>query len=156
MTRRLASLVPEELDDDQRELYEAIVGGKRGTGRQLFALIGQDGALNGPFGVMLYAPSVGLPLQELGSAIRYKTSLTDRAREVAILLTATATRSEFERYAHERVGSAVGLSDQELADLRQGRFCSEDPTERAVAQLSMRAEQLLHFPTVAMKAASGE
>lgn len=133
---RLPQLAPDALRADQREVYDAIAGGPRASGKQLFELVAADGSLNGPFGVMVQAPAVGLQLQELGAAIRYRTSMTDRGREIAILLVAVATRSEFEWYAHERVGRAVGLTDAELLALREGSFSSADPAEAAIARLS--------------------
>ena len=57
---------------------------------------------------MLQAPHLGGPLQELGAAVRFATSFTDRAREVAILTVAAVTRSDYEQFAHERVGAMVG------------------------------------------------
>lgn len=135
MTERLKRLVEADLDDDQLTVYRSITGGPRASGKQLFALKDEAGALNGPFGVMLHAPRLGLPLQELGSAIRYRTRMSDRAREIAILKVAVATDSEFEWYAHERVGRAVGLTDDELADLKAGTFRTDDPREVAVADL---------------------
>ncbi|XUR32146.1 hypothetical protein ACQY74_000173 (plasmid) [Rhizobium leguminosarum bv. trifolii] len=71
---------------------------------------------------MLHVPALGLPLQELGAAIRYGTRLSDRVREIAILCVAAETDSAFERYAHERVGRAVGLGETELNDLAASRF----------------------------------
>ncbi|WP_110208206.1 carboxymuconolactone decarboxylase family protein [Nocardioides daejeonensis] len=130
---RLAALVPGGLAPEQQEVYDAIAGGRRAQGRQLFELKAPDGSLNGPFGVMLHAPSVGLALQDLGAAIRYRTSMTDRGREIAILMVAVATASDFEWYAHERVGLAVGLSEAELAALMAGRFTSTDAQEEAIA-----------------------
>ena len=118
---RLPDLTPADLDDEQRALYDDIVGGPRGSGPQHFALTTADGALTGPFGVMVHEPALGRPLQELGSAIRYATGLTDRVREIAILAVAAATGSAFEQHAHERVGRAVGLTDDELAALAAAR-----------------------------------
>lgn len=133
---RLVRLVPAMLGPGQQAVYDAIAGGPRASGKQLFELTAEDGSLNGPFGVMVHAPAVGLQLQELGAAIRYRTSMTDRGREIAILLVAAATGSEFEWYAHERVGRAVGITDAELNGLREGRFTSEDVAEVAIARLS--------------------
>lgn len=133
---RLPRLSPEVLTRDQHEVYDAIAGGPRASGRQLFELKDADGALNGPFGVMVLAPSVGMQLQDLGAAIRYRTSMTDRGREIAILIVAVATESEFEWYAHERVGRAAGLTSPELEALREGRFTSENAAEDAIARLS--------------------
>jgi len=134
----LADLTPDELTDEQRALRDRIVGGPRGAGPQHFALITDDGALTGPFGVMVHDPALGAPLQELGSAIRYATGLTDRMREIAILAVAAATGSVFEQYAHERVGRAAGLSDDELGALAAGTFTSTDPVEQAAHDLSQR------------------
>lgn len=135
---RLADLTPAEMGEEQRALRDRIVGGPRGTGPQHFALATDDGALTGPFGVMVHEPALGTPLQELGSAIRYDTGLSDRVREIAILTVAAATDSAFEQYAHERVGRAVGLSDEELTALATGTFTSPDPVEQAAYDLSRR------------------
>jgi 4-carboxymuconolactone decarboxylase len=135
---RLAALTREVLSPDQREVYDAIAGGPRASGRQLFELKAADGSLNGPFGIMVLAPSVGMDLQALGAAIRYRTSMTDRGREIAILVVAVETASEFEWYAHERVGRAVGLTTAELDAMRDGTFTSTDPDEQSIVDLSMR------------------
>jgi len=145
MTERLRRLTPADLDDAQRAVYDSIVGGPRARGTQLFPLADSAGALAGPFGLMLHAPELGAPLQELGAAIRYRTTLSDRSREIAILLVAAATHSEFERYAHERLGRTAGLSEDELTGLRSESFTSPDPGENAVAALStalLRGESL--------------
>jgi 4-carboxymuconolactone decarboxylase len=131
-------LTEAELTEEQLDLRRAITSGPRAAGPQLFELQDEHGALNGPFGVMLHAPSLGGPLQELGAAVRYRTRLSDRSREVAILATATATGSEFERYAHEPIGRAAGLTAPELAGLRDGTFTSADPTEAAVYAVCRR------------------
>src|SRR5438093_11494467 len=135
---RLESLTKDQLTSEQLALYEAIAGGPRAQGRQLFPLLDTHGSLTGPFGIMLHVPSLGVPLQELGSAIRYRTGLSARVREIAILCVAAATDSAFERYAHERVGRAAGLSEAELADLLEGRFSGADPVEMPAHGLCQR------------------
>ena len=135
---RLPDLTPAELGDAQRALREQILGGPRGSGPQHFPLVREDGSLTGPFGVMLHEPALGAPLQELGSAIRYATGLSARTREIAILAVASATGSTFEAYAHERVGRAAGLTEDELAALADGSFTSADPHEHAAHELCRR------------------
>ncbi|MGH3243015.1 MAG: hypothetical protein ACRDNL_21740, partial [Spirillospora sp.] len=104
-TARLPLLLPGSLSDDQRTVYEAVTGGPRDTGRDApFRLTDESGCLVGPFNAMLYSPSVGLPLQDLGAALRFRTAFTKREREIATLAVAAHLRSDFEWYAHERVG----------------------------------------------------
>jgi 4-carboxymuconolactone decarboxylase len=137
VSSRLASLRPGDLDAEQRVVYDAIAGGDRAKGVQHFPLAAADGSLNGPFGVMLHAPGVGAVLQDLGATLRFRTDLTLRSREIAILLVAQACGSEFEWWAHERVGRAAGLDDRELMELAMGRFSASDEQEQAVADLTV-------------------
>lgn len=133
-----AALTPGDLDADQRALYDAITTGARGTGVQHFELTDGEGKLRGPFGLMLHVPRVGMPLQALGSSLRFETELTDREREIAVLTVARVTHSAFERHAHAAVGAAVGLSLDELDALASGSFVGRDERERSVARLAAR------------------
>ncbi len=136
---RLASLTPGELmTESQMDLYRAIAGGRRATGPQHFRLTDSQGALNGPFGVMLHEPAVGRRLQDLGSALRFETDMSDRLREIAVLAVASVTMCPFERYAHERVGLAAGLSPEELAQLADGTFEGLDAQEESAHRFCRR------------------
>ena len=119
---RIPKLEPAALDEDQRVLYDAIAGGRRAQGPQMFRLADSEGRLEGPFNAFLLQPRLGSALQALGSAVRYDTGLDDRCREIAILIVAAHWESEFEWYAHEAVGRSVGLGDAELAAVRDGRY----------------------------------
>ena len=118
---RIPKLDPASLDDEQRSLYDAIAGGRRAQGPQLFRLADHGGRLEGPFNAFLLQPRLGSALQALGSAVRYETGLDDRCREIAILVVAAHWQSAFEQYAHEAVARSAGLGDAELAALRDGR-----------------------------------
>ena len=83
---------------------------------------------------MLLSPDVGTALQDLGVAVRYHSSLTDRARELAILQVAAKWDCAFERYAHEAVGRRVGLAQHEILAVRDGTPLElDDPFERSAA-----------------------
>jgi alkylhydroperoxidase family enzyme len=116
---RLPALHPNDLDHEQRDVYEAIVGG-RAVATSTFSLADDEGRLLGPFNAMLYSPAVGGPLQELGAALRFRTSFTKREREIATLVVAAWFRSDYEWYAHERIGRKAGLTEDELTALRTG------------------------------------
>lgn len=141
MTERLQRLHPPFQDPHRQALHAALVGGRRGAGPQAFDLTAPDGSLVGPFGLMLQAPHLGEPLEALGAAVRFETGLTDRVREIAILTVAVATDSGFEVWAHERVGRLVGLSETELAGIREGTFghgADVDPAEATAHDLAGR------------------
>jgi 4-carboxymuconolactone decarboxylase len=131
VTARLRRIPVSGMTADQRALYDAITGGPRASGP--FALADADGQLEGPFNAMLLSPELGGALQALGSAVRYQTSLSSRARELAILAVAYAWDSDFERHAHEAAGRSAGLTDEELAAVRGSRFGElADTYERTV------------------------
>jgi 4-carboxymuconolactone decarboxylase len=131
MTRQHRFL-PAEIAGDRRALYDAIAHGPRSTGPQLFALTDADGVLEGPFNGFLLSPVLGDALQRVGAAVRYGSSLSDRVREMAILVVAAHWDSVFERTAHEAVGRAAGLTESEMRDIREGRSPAlEDAHEAA-------------------------
>ena len=138
MTRQ-RRFAPDELTGDRRQLYEAITSGPRSRGPQSFPLTDADGVLRGPFNDFLLAPRLGHALQELGAAVRYATSLSAREREIAILVVAAHWDSAFEREAHEAVGRAAGLTETELADLREGRRPQLDDAREAACLTLTRA-----------------
>jgi 4-carboxymuconolactone decarboxylase len=136
MTRQHRFL-PDELTGDSRALYDAIASGPRSQGPQHFALTDADGALRGPFNGFLLSPVLGDALQRVGAAVRYGTALSDRVREMAILVVAARWDSAFEREAHEAVGRAVGLTEAEVRALREGRIPPlDDPVEAASLTLA--------------------
>jgi 4-carboxymuconolactone decarboxylase len=117
---RLAVLSSDDMTPEQADLYREILSGPRGQGPRTVQLSSGAGGLAGPFNAMLYAPSVGHALQELGAAIRFRTNLPPRIREMAILVVAQAWDSAYERDSHELIGRDAGLTDPEIEALRTG------------------------------------
>jgi len=159
MHGRLPWFAPQELDDDAHALYDRITGGPRAQGPRAFPLTDEDGRLNGPFNAMLLSPDVGTALQELGAAIRYRSSLTARAREIAILEVAVLRRCSFEWYAHERVGAQAGLSAPEIAALHDGitapTLAPEEALVRELVRTLVRERDLDDETFAAASAALG-
>jgi len=129
--------VPEELSPSARVVYDAITGGARSKGPKYFQLVDDHGRLEGPFNAMLLAPTIGNAVQALGAAIRFQSTLTEREREVAILVVAVAAGSNFEWYAHAPIAQANGLTDDELSQIKHGTCPSSLPgRERLVYQVT--------------------
>jgi 4-carboxymuconolactone decarboxylase len=131
---RLARLAPASLTEAQRRVYDEVAGGRRAQGPQLFRLVDGDGALEGPFNAFLLQPNLGAALQAVGSAVRFETSLSGRARELAILVVSAHWDSAFEWHAHEAVGRHVGLTDEDLAAVREQRWDAFRDAEGAVVR----------------------
>ncbi len=136
---RLAVLSSEEMTSEQVDLYREILGGPRGQGPRAVLLASGAGGLAGPFNAMLYAPPVGHALQELGVAIRFRTELAPRVREMAILVVAQAWDSAYERDSHELLGRDAGLTDAEIEALRAGADPGFADKQEQVAHSVVRA-----------------
>ena len=136
---RLAVLSSDEMTAEQKDLYREILGGPRGQGPRAVLLSSGAGGLAGPFNAMLYAPPVGHALQELGAAIRFRTELAPRIREMAILVVAQAWDSAYERDSHELLGRDAGLTDAEIEALRAGADPGFADKQEQVAYSVVRA-----------------
>jgi 4-carboxymuconolactone decarboxylase len=139
MPMRLAVLSSEEMTTEQLDLYREILRGPRGQGPRAVALSSGAGGLAGPFNAMLYAPPVGHALQELGAAIRFRTQLAPRIREMAILVVAQAWDCGYERASHEPIGREAGLTEPEMEALRVGADPGFDDKWEQVAYSVVRA-----------------
>ena len=77
-TYRLKEIGDEQMSALQRSLRDAIYSSPRGIRKKL----------TGPFQIWLNAPELGMLAQAVGAHVRYKTSLSPRQSETAILATA--------------------------------------------------------------------
>ena len=130
---RLPRFREEEMSPAQREIYDRFRTGPRAAPDSPFTLLHPDGGLIGPPNAWLLSPTVGCVLEQLGGTVRYKLALSDRCREIAILLVGYHRASAFELYAHRPAGRAAGLSEDEIDGLAAEPGPDfPDPTERAV------------------------
>lgn len=125
---RLEPLRPDAMSAAQREVYSALLSGKRGAG-----LTAPDGSLIGPFNAMLRNPHVGNRVQSLGETLRFDTSLSRRVIEIATLVVGAHWRAQFEWWAHERLARQAGLADAVIAAIKRGERPALDDASEATA-----------------------
>ena len=120
---RLAVIDEPKMNDAQRALMDAIRSGPRGASI----------TPRGPFAVWLHAPEFGQLAQALGGHCRYKTALSPRLSEFAILCTARLWRAQYEWFAHAPMAEQAGVKRKTILDLRAGREPTSAPKdERAI------------------------
>ena len=134
---RFPLLAPQELSDQQRDLYGAIAGPPRGNGP--FSIVDEAGRLNGPFNALLFSPAIGNAVQALGGVLRFGGSLPDRTRELVICAVAAELDSAYEWYAHSRVATSVGISVTELKTLHDGGLPDTLAADESAALVLTRA-----------------
>jgi 4-carboxymuconolactone decarboxylase len=133
---RLPAPLPQELDGPRRQLYEAITTGERSSRPRSFPLTDRLGRLQGPFGTYLLEPAVGDAVQQLGAAIRFRSVLEGRLRELAILQLAWLTRCEYEWSAHEAQARGYGIPEIEIEAVRNDEpFARFPPRDQLVRRL---------------------
>jgi 4-carboxymuconolactone decarboxylase len=120
---RLALIDEAHMNEAQHSLMDALRAGPRG----------KSITPRGPFAVWLHAPEFGHLAQALGGHCRYKTALSPRLSEFAILCTARLWRAQYEWFAHEPMAEKAGVKTKTIADLRGGREPKSAPKdERAI------------------------
>lgn len=122
----------------QRELYDEICGGPRASADRPAGPVDADGVLTGPFNAMLYSPAVGGPLQRLGAALRYDSTLPDVTRELLILAVAAHHDSAYERATHQRVAARLGIGEDTFAAIEAGESPAAYPEAGAALDLARR------------------
>jgi alkylhydroperoxidase family enzyme len=76
--------------------------------------------------IMAHAPAVMLAFQGLGGAILRDTAFAPNLRELAILRIGHRLGATYEVCHHERIGRAVGLSEDQLVAARTGAGGADD------------------------------
>ena len=134
---RLDLLSVADMDDAQRKVRDAIMNGPRRRQQGTVPIADADGRLLGPFAIMLLAPEVGRPLQEVGAALRFATQLADRERELATLAVAAAYGCDFEWHSHEAAARELGITSAQLDSIARGHVPSGlDDAEALVLRLA--------------------
>jgi len=100
---RLTPINVEDLDAEQKLVYDAIQSGPRGKNRQV--------GLVGPFGIWVRSPKIGMAIQNVGAVARFATALSEDVKEVAICTVGAHFRAKFEFAAHRALALQAGVSE---------------------------------------------
>jgi 4-carboxymuconolactone decarboxylase len=118
-TDRLPPIPLEDLTPAQQRAAEALTRGPRG-------------ALFGPFVPLLRSPELLDRAQRLGEYLRYESSISQRLRELAILLTARHFGQRYEWHVHAPVAVQAGLAAPVIAAIAARRRPETMQTDESV------------------------
>jgi 4-carboxymuconolactone decarboxylase len=127
---RLSEINEAELTPEQQKVLSAMRSGPRGG----------SVALEGPFGVWVRAPKIGMAVQAVGAAARYETSLDDAVRELAICVVGGHYKAKFEFAIHRAIAEQAGVSAAALDAIQVG---SEPKLDDPAQALCYRVAHLL-------------
>jgi len=112
----------EDLDDRGKKSYDDIVSPNGPT----------IAGLQGPAGILLNDPKLAELERALNQYLRYGSGLNGRVRELAILVTARESHSQFEWAAHEPQALQEGLDQKTIEIVKYGRSSKGLPEMDAV------------------------
>jgi 4-carboxymuconolactone decarboxylase len=123
---RYAEIPLNEMTTDQRDGYKFLVDGPRGR-------------LPGPYKVWVHNPKLLRAAAPLGEHFTPgKSSLTEREREIAVVVITSQWQSAYPTAAHERRGKEVGLPAPAVEAMVGGLpTLFADPREQVVYEVAM-------------------
>ncbi len=122
---RYQELTLDEMTPEQKAAHSYLIDGPRGR-------------LPGPYKVWIHNPKLVHAADPLG---RHFTpgqySLTEREREIAVIVMTNKWNSDYPAAAHEKRGKEVGLSESQVERLAAGRPVSfDDAREQVVYEVA--------------------
>ena len=116
---RLLDITPDQLTAEQTKIFEQLVAGR--------------GRILGPYKVWIHSPTVAAGMEQIGTFLNKRSSLSTREVEMVIVMIARHWRGEYVQAAHVKLGKEVGLSQAVIDALLAGAEPPlTDPHEQAV------------------------
>jgi len=109
----------DNLTPEQQAVADSIAAGPRGS-------------LRGPFIPWMLSPELADRAQALGEYLRFRSSLPDRLKELAILFTARHWDADFEWWAHAQMAEKAGLSRTVIEAIASGEMPTFDHPDEAL------------------------
>lgn len=129
---RLNIMVPKDLTEEQRPLYNDMKSGIEMNFKG-FEAVREDGALIGPWNPWLTFPKIGGPMWELVKALTLSPTLPRAVREIAILVIGAKFHSAYQLYSHLIMAELRGLDKNMLDSIVAGQRPSTLTAEESLA-----------------------
>jgi 4-carboxymuconolactone decarboxylase len=105
---RFAPLSYDKMTPPQKAMTDHLLAGERKTA-------------DGPFNVLLRSPEMGDLAQKLGAELRFHSSLPEKLKELAIMITGRYWTAQYEWYAHKRLALQAGVSQATVDAIAAGK-----------------------------------
>jgi 4-carboxymuconolactone decarboxylase len=122
MASRFPPIPSSDLSDSQKQANEEAEKTVRAAFGSSFSLTDSNGTLLGPFTVLTYTPNSFVPYLHHTASVLLTSLFSARERELATLAVCSVTKAEYVRYAHMKIGMAVGLSEEQVDGAVEGKL----------------------------------
>jgi 4-carboxymuconolactone decarboxylase len=125
---RYAEIPYDQMTPEQQEGYRSLIETR--------------GRLPGPTKIWVHNPKLAKAAGPLGAHFRTGYSLSEREREIAVVITCSKWHSAYPTNAHERAGKAAGLPAAKVEAILSGLPASfDDEREQIVYEMAMCLSQ---------------
>ena len=124
---RIAEIPEDEYSPEQKQAIQALLQGR--------------GRLLTPYKIWIHSPQLAQAMEQLGTFLNKRSSLSQREVELAIVLTARHWAGEYVLEAHVKMCLELGWSPSVMEAIRRGETPSFDNArEQSVYELAMMAQ----------------
>ncbi|MCL5736908.1 MAG: hypothetical protein M1274_15285 [Actinobacteria bacterium] len=129
---RLPYLKPEDLNEEQKEFYEAHAAAMQSMP---YIWKWENGGLNGPSNALIHNVGIGKMVFPLSRAIIGNSlgSVGGGIHAIVALVTVGAARAQYAMYANGKLAQGFGLSDRKIASILAGQRPSDLTADEAIA-----------------------
>jgi 4-carboxymuconolactone decarboxylase len=116
---RIKDIPPTEMSNEQTAVFEQLTAGR--------------GRILTPYKVWIHSPKVASGMEQIGTFLNKKSSLSEREVEIGILVIARHWDADYVRQAHIRMARDLGVPEAAIEAICAGKDPKlTDPHERAV------------------------
>jgi 4-carboxymuconolactone decarboxylase len=116
---RLPFIPPTDLSPEQKPLYQDMKAGIAAK-YHAFETMRDDGTILGPWSAWLHEVDLGTAIWGVTKAMSRFRHLTQKVRQIVILVVGTRFGAAYEIYAHSAVARAAGISETHLTTITAG------------------------------------